>query len=134
MDRLFVDTSAWYAFLNRRDPDHAAVADILSAWEGRLLFTDYVFDELVTLVRVRVGHDLAARAGNALRSGDLALSVAVEPGDVETAWQKFSQESDKNYSFTDCCSFAVMKRLRISNAAAVDDHFRQAGFTSFPLR
>ena len=134
MDRLFVDTSAWYAFMNRRDPDHFAVADVLAEWEGRLLFTDYVFDELVTLIRVRVGHDLAVRAGSALRCGDLAMLVAVEPRDSEKAWQQFCRESDKEYSFTDCCSFAVMRRLRLSHAAAVDAHFRQAGFNSLPPR
>ena len=132
MDRLFVDTSAWYALMNRHDPSHAAVADVLSEWEGRLLLTDYVFDELVTLVRTRVGHDLAVRAGNTLRSADLAVLVAVEPRDIEKAWQQFCRDSDKEYSFTDCTSFAVMKRLRLSHAATVDAHFRQAGFNSVP--
>ncbi|MBI5441219.1 MAG: PIN domain-containing protein [Deltaproteobacteria bacterium] len=134
MDRLFVDTSAWYAFLNRHDPNHSAVADVLAEWEGRLLLTDYVFDELVTLIRARVGHELAVRAGSALRSGDLALLVAVEPKDIENAWQRFCRDSDKAYSFTDCCSFAVMTRLRLSQAAACDAHFRQAGFHSLPPR
>ncbi len=134
MDRLFVDTSAWYAFLNRRDPSHAAVAEVLRAWEGRLLLTDYVFDELVTLVRARVGHDLAVRAGQELRSGNLAALVALEPRDLELAWQQFCREADKDYSFTDCSSFAAMKRLRLTHAAAVDAHFRQAGFVSLPPR
>ena len=44
MDRLFVDTGAWYAFFDARDPDHTAVAEALHAWEGRLVTTDYVFD------------------------------------------------------------------------------------------
>ena len=29
MERLFVDTGAWYAFFNRADPDHASVAEVL---------------------------------------------------------------------------------------------------------
>jgi len=40
MDRLFVDTSAWYAFFNRKDPAHQNVGQALEAWAGRLLFTD----------------------------------------------------------------------------------------------
>lgn len=132
MDRLFVDTSAWYAFLNRQDPNHDAVAEALSAWEDRLLFTDYVFDELVTLIRVRTGRRFAVHAGSALRSGDLAVLIAVEPLDIDQAWQQFCRDTDEQYSFTDCCSFAVMRRLGLPRAAAVDAHFRQAGFDVIP--
>ena len=28
MERLFVDTSAWFAYANRKDPDHAAVREV----------------------------------------------------------------------------------------------------------
>jgi predicted nucleic acid-binding protein len=49
MDRLFVDTGAWFAYFNAVDPDHDAVATVPEEWESRLLTTDYVFDELMTL-------------------------------------------------------------------------------------
>jgi len=35
---------------------------------------------------------------------------------------------DKDYSFTDCTSFVVMKELRLKDALTTDRHFRQAGF------
>ncbi len=50
MEQIFVDTGAWFAFFNRGDPDHETVADDQGDWEGRLLTSDYVFDELVTLI------------------------------------------------------------------------------------
>jgi predicted nucleic acid-binding protein len=37
MKRAFVDTGAWYALLDKNDPDHAGVVDAFSAYRGRLL-------------------------------------------------------------------------------------------------
>ena len=132
MDRIFADTSAWYAFINRRDPNHKAVKAVMQAWEGRILFTDYVLDEILTLVRSRAGHGLAVQVGSLLRTGEGGLLVRVEPHDTEEAWAQFCRDDDKDYSFTDCCSFAVMRRLKVRQAAAVEDHFRQAGFLVLP--
>ena len=39
-----------------------------------------------------------------------------------------SQRGQGDLSFTDCVSFAVMKRLGIGRAAAFDRHFSRAGF------
>jgi predicted nucleic acid-binding protein len=132
MDRLFVDTSAWYSLANAKAPRHAEVKKTLAAWEGRLCTTDYVFDELVTLVRYRVGHEPAVTVGEVLRGGDVCLLVAVEPEDVHAAWKRFVREADQRYSFTDCTSFAVMRRLKLTTAAALDDDFARAGFVVVP--
>lgn len=51
MKRALVDTSSWYAFLRADDPDHPAVRGSLERWKGRLVTTNFIFDELVTLVR-----------------------------------------------------------------------------------
>lgn len=132
MERLFVDTSAWYAYANSKDPRHDEVVAALSPWEGRLLTTDYVFDELVTLVRYRVGHPSAVAIGKVLRGGDACLLITVEPSDLEGAWERFTREREHRLSFTDCTSFAVMDRLGIGSAAALDEDFRRAGFTTLP--
>jgi predicted nucleic acid-binding protein len=132
MDRLFVDTGAWFAYFNALDPDHRAVAALLEEWEGRLVTTDYVFDELVTLVRYRVGHAEACAAGEALRDPGVAMFVTVSPEDAARAWVRFRRDGDKEYSFTDCTSFAVLERLHLRTAAAVDADFRRAGFRTLP--
>lgn len=41
----------------------------------------------------------------------------------------FRKHCDKNWSFTDCSSFCLMKELKIREAFTTDHHFRQAGFT-----
>lgn len=40
---------------------------------------------------------------------------------------------DKDFSFTDALSFAVMERLRIRTAFSLDRHFAQFGWTLVPL-
>src|SRR5215213_2653438 len=50
---IFVDTGAWYASLVPTDPDHAQAKSWLAANNSRLLTTDYVIDETLTLLRTR---------------------------------------------------------------------------------
>jgi predicted nucleic acid-binding protein len=126
--RVFVDTSGWYAYARADDPAHAPVRDALERWEGRLVTTDFVFDETVTLARARLGAAAAVRLGDALLDPGVADLVRLLPEDFDDAWDLFKKSRDKSWSFTDCASFAVMRRLRLRSAVATDRHFRQAGF------
>ena len=48
-------------------------------------------------------------------------------GDIHAAWEVFRKFEDKDWSFTDCASYAVMNRLGINTAFAFDHHFKQFG-------
>lgn len=129
---MFVDTGAWYAYFNADDPDHDSVRDALHEWEGPWLTSDYVFDEVVTLVRMRVSHQAAVKAGAAIRDEGVARLEWVSEKDEATAWRLFRQRKDKRYSMTDCTSFVVMKRLGLETAAATDGDFVREGFRRVP--
>ena len=47
--------------------------------------------------------------------------------DMRRAREIFEGFTDKEWSFTDCVSYAVIERLEIEKAFAFDDHFRQFG-------
>lgn len=132
MERMFVDTGAWFALFNRDDPDHEDVARVLEEWEGRLVTSDYIFDETITLLRYRANHAVAVLGGEALRGGRVARTLPVEAADLDAAWRRFVREKDKVYSFTDCTSFALMERIGVDTAAAVDPDFGRAGFRVLP--
>jgi predicted nucleic acid-binding protein len=51
---IFVDTSAWFAAYVPNDPQHAQVKHVLSS-APRLVTTDYILDETITLMKV-LGH------------------------------------------------------------------------------
>jgi hypothetical protein len=132
MERAFVDTGAWYAYINIKDPDHFKVGEILESFNGRLVTSSYIFDEIVTLVLARLGHQRAVKVGEVLLSSGAVEMVRVGATDERLAWQFFQQRPDKMYSFTDCTSFALMRRLKLTKALTLDEHFAQEGFEVMP--
>lgn len=130
--RLFVDTSAWFAYANRDDPDHKRVRTSLDNPQVRLITSNFVFDETVTLCASRLGHAAAKTIGTGLQDGESLDLVHVSVEDERAAWELFLDRSDKDYSFTDCTSFVLMRRLRLSTAVAIDDDFTQEGFAVLP--
>ncbi len=132
MERLFVDTSAWLAYLNRADRSHAPVRAVLGRYEGRVVTTNFVFDETVTLARARLGQAAALLVGDLLRDPDVADLVRVSAADEGRAWKLFQAREDKRYSFTDCTSFVVMRRLGLETAVTLDADFAREGFAVRP--
>ena len=132
MIKVFVDTSAWYGLICKDDPAHAMIKRVLKAWESRLVTSNYVLDETLTLVRARLGHALAVKAGETLRNPDVVDLSRVTPEDEENAWSLFVKHKDQDFSYTDCASFSVMRRLGLETALSTDHHFQQAGFHREP--
>lgn len=132
MERVFVDTSAWFAYANRADRDHEVIKATLSSFDGRLVTSNFVFDETVTCCAYRLGRQAAMLVGDhLLTSGSIDL-VRITPEDERAAWALFKQRPDKQYSLTDCTSFILMRRLRLTTALALDEDFAQEGFMVRP--
>src|SRR3954466_9239349 len=125
---IFVDTSAWFAATVPSDSNHRAASDFLAATDSVLLVTsDYVFDEYLTLLKVRGEARRAQLLGQQILNEEVCRIEWVTPPDVYKAWTTFSSYRDKGWSFTDCVSRAVIDRLKIDAAFAFDRHFHQFG-------
>lgn len=130
---VFVDTSAWYALLDRRDRNHPAAVRLVQEYGCPFVTSTYVFDETVTLVRAHLGHATAVRFGDRLWKEEIARLVRVSSEDEMRAWAIFGHFADKGFSYTDCTSFALMERLHIDSAFTFDAHFVQYGrFVNLP--
>jgi predicted nucleic acid-binding protein len=132
---VFVDTSGWYALIDRRDAGHEAMTREVQRLihdGARLVSTDYVLDESYTLAKVRAGSAAALRLLDLL-DGTAALDVDwVGPERFDRAKALFRKYRDQAFSFTDCTSFAVMRERRLSEVLTTDAHFRVMGFHLLP--
>jgi predicted nucleic acid-binding protein len=132
MERAFVDTSAWFAYANREDPDHQRIRTALQTFQGRLITSNFIFDETVTLCLYRLGRQVAATVGEVLRDPTAVAMLRITPADEQNAWVLWLARPDKTYSFTDCTSFVIMRRLGLQSAIAVDTDFQREGFLLLP--
>jgi predicted nucleic acid-binding protein len=121
---MFVDSSAWYAAYVPTDPQYRIVRKALASAD-RLVTTDYVLDETLTLLKARGHAERARRFGSRIFDGTAARLEYLTEQDVQQAWIVFSSYQDKLWSFTDCTSLVVMKRLDVRNAITLDQHFQQ---------
>jgi predicted nucleic acid-binding protein len=126
---LFVDTGAWYALSVPSDPDHAAASAFLRSNTERLVTSDYVYDELLTLFRNRGQMNRAQDWVDQVRQGRCEV-VRITDGDLQQATDIYFRFADKAWSFTDCTSHVLMQRLGIGRAFSFDAHFRQFGTVS----
>lgn len=138
MRQVFVDTSAWDALADSRDARHdpALVFRQEIAGRAQLVVTNYILDELYTLLLLNIGYQSAVNFKGKLdtlaKEGVMSVVWATE-AIAQEAWEVFKRFNvDKSWSFTDCVSYVVMKRRGVTEAFTFDHHFEQMGFSKLP--
>lgn len=133
--RLFVDTSAWAALYDTSDKYHLYATQGINNLLGHsvtFVTSDYIFDETVTLLMRRNGKHQAVRFGIwALKAENIEL-LSIDNEVWRAAWEMFQSYDDKQWAFTDCTSFVLMRKQNLHRAFAFDQHFEQAGFQLWP--
>jgi uncharacterized protein len=128
---VFLDSAGFLALWDASDGHHAAALRLqaeLARRNRRFVTTEYVADETTTLLLVRHSHPAALDFLDTLERSEALKLEWVDPNRFHNAAMLFRRHSDKQWSFTDCVSFVVMRELRIRDAFTSDHHFRQAGF------
>jgi hypothetical protein len=126
--RIFIDTGAFIALTDADDENHKTAKTVYkNAVEkgAKFITTNFVVCETINYLQSRVSHNIAVIFRENLKKSGLVETVNIIPPIEDAAFAIFKQYSDKDFSFTDCTSFAVMKSLRINNAFAFDRHFEQ---------
>jgi predicted nucleic acid-binding protein len=124
----FADTSFWSALQERRDRHHEEAKELVRTGVGRICVSNHVVGETWTLLRRRSGH--AAAVGFIDRLGRLpeVEAVHIDAAMEAEAWRWLRRHDEREYSFVDATSFALMRRRRIREALAFDGDFSSAGF------
>lgn len=126
--RVFLDASFWIARRDNQEARHReslVILERLVKQRASFISTPLVFAEIharfsrFPVLREVVIHDFWCNP----------LLHMEQPAyaDHETALKLLSEYSDKEFSFCDAVSFVLMRRLKVREAAAFDDHFDQMG-------
>ena len=132
-DRIFIDTSGFYALLVSNDIHHHKAVKVLKELTSKsceFITTDYILDESVTLLRARRVTGQIARLFEIVDDSSYVSLEWVGPERFERARMYFAQYTEHDFSFTDCTSFVLMRELGIHSALTGDKHFNEAGFTA----
>lgn len=132
---VFVDTGARVAIADRNDQYADEASQLyknLILKREHLLTTDLVLVETYNLLSQTIGSKTTVSFGNKLKSIPFLKIISITSSDWERAWKILEKYSDKDFSFTDCTSFALMDRLKIKTAFSFDAHFTQYGFIRIP--
>lgn len=130
MRRVFIDTSAFVALRNRGEREHSRARETLRGLvEGRVsLYTsNYVFAETYTALLVRVGRAEAIEWGRRFREDEAIELVRLEASIERATWRILEDHSDKDWSYVDASSFALIESEGANEAFAFDHHFVQRG-------
>jgi predicted nucleic acid-binding protein len=126
---IFVDTSFWVAFRNRRDARHDEALALFEEHERHgLLTTNEVRGETWTYLRRRAGHASAVAFLDHLERRDFIEVQAVDETLEARALLWLRLHDEREYSYVDATSFAVMRSRRMRDALAFDGDFSAAGF------
>lgn len=138
MKRVFVDTGAWIAAIERGDRHHDAAAAHLENLVRRrtpLMTTNYVVSETATRLRYDSGLPTALKFREQLVRASTGGRIAIEWIDEsaqEAGWAILERYADVGLSMTDATSAAVARANKVSTVFGFDADFRALGFDVQP--
>ena len=134
---IYIDTGAFLARYAAQDQYHQ---DAQSAWKRlanlswECYTSNFVLDETFSLLARRTAYEFAVtRARELLVSSKLTILRPNQEDELK-ALDLFAKFADQRVSFTDCVSFALMRRHGVSRVFSFDRHFRDAGFETWPAK
>lgn len=134
---IYIDTGAFIARYVKRDQFHdraVAVWERLAKKPVRLLTSNFVVDETITLLARRTTYDFAAARARALLSSGALTILRPDASDEFAALDRFESFADQQVSYTDAVSFVLMQRRGLQRVFGFDRHFTLAGFDLWPER
>lgn len=127
--KVFVDTSALIAVIDRADEAHASARVIwrqLIEQDAQLVSTNYVLVETNALIQRRLGMQFV----HALEEQVVPLLdlIWIDKTLHDAGLTTLRAANRRQLSLVDCVSFALCRQSRIQSVFAFDAHFSEQGF------
>ncbi len=130
-EKIFVDTVAWLALVNKRDKWHIKAKEIrqeLIKQNCTFWVSEYILVEIANAFsKIDSRQSGVNLIESILKSSEMKL-IWINQNLFDESWNLYKDRIDKEWSLTDCTSIAIMSENRISTAFTSDHHFEQAGF------
>ncbi len=129
---VFVDTGVFYAHHDTHASRHETAVTALThvlreAEHGRVMTSEYVYDEVVTLTQKRTGSVADGIAiGRRIRGEEYPDAIELlysSPTLFETAVEAYETYADHDLSFTDAMTVAMSEYHGIDAVLSFDDDF-----------
>jgi predicted nucleic acid-binding protein len=125
---IVLDTSFIVSYYNIRDENHEKsvelMREVVNRKYGNLYITDYIFDESITVMFIRLKSlSETIRIGELIKKSMEIIEVGKEI--FEESWKSFKKQKETAFSFTDCVTLNSMKKMKINNIATFDEDFKK---------
>ena len=94
-----------------------------------MVTTAWIVTELANALAKGANRQSFASLLEDLRSDERVQIIPADSRLFESGLGLYLRRMDKDWSLTDCISFAVMEQMGLTNALTGDRHFEQAGFS-----
>ena len=128
MSAVFADAAYFIALLNPADFHHARALALARQAPGRLVTTYWVLIETGDAFSQPAHRAKFARLLQLLDSRPDVELLPLTEQQFRAGASLHAERADKDWSLTDCISFAVMQEHGLTDALTTDRHFEQAGF------
>ena len=126
---ILVDANVFCAFANLDDVHHerakTVLKDAFSKDYGKVVTTDYVFDETVTVAIRRTTKKQAIELGKFILQSEIFVAH-IDSLAFDKAWKYFKKLD--GFSFTDCSLLAFMDTFKINKLATFDKAFKNVSW------
>ena len=129
IENAFIDTSAFYALMDRSDSYHQKAKKLwtfLLDEEITFKTTNYIIIETLALLQNRLGFEAAHLSSSDIL--ELVDILWVDEPRHKLAFELWLSLGRKKLSLVDCVSFITMRHYRLENVFGFDRHFDEQGF------
>jgi len=131
VEKILVDTAVWLALLNRNDELHEQARQVMKTLRQQrtaLITTEFALLEVADVLSAPAHRGRVVEFLNGLRELRLLFILPASQELWAAGWKLYCDRLDKDWSLTDCSSFAVMAQERLTQSFTSDHNFEQAGF------